>query len=124
MASILIIDDDPEILTLLKTALSCDFHQVQTARNGREGLKFINESRYDLVITDIIMPEFDGFELIMAIKEMQQKLRIIAITGGSTGISQDFIKTVTKAMGVHRVLLKPFSITELTLKVREVLDSN
>jgi len=65
------------------------------------------------VITDIIMPEVDGFEVIMAIKDMQHHPRIIAISGGSAGIPQDSLIMVAKAMGVHRVLPKPFAMDEL-----------
>ena len=113
MARILVIDDDPQISALLKRALSGNSHYVQTASDGREGLRLLGESPFDIVITDILMPEVDGFEVIMAIKDMPLHPRIIAISGGSAGIPQDGLMMVAKAMGVHRILLKPFSIDEL-----------
>jgi CheY-like chemotaxis protein len=113
MARILIIDDDPEILTLLETALSGNGHNVQTANNGRDGLRLLGENPFDVVITDIIMPKVDGFSVIMAIKDMPLHPRIIAISGGSVGIPQDGLMMVAKAMGIQRILPKPFSLDEL-----------
>jgi CheY-like chemotaxis protein len=117
MSRILVIDDDLEISALLKRALSGNSHYVQTASNGREGLRLLGESPYDIVITDIIMPEVDGFEVIMAIKKMPLHPRIIAISGGSAGIPKDDLLMVAKAMGVHRILQKPFLIDELIAAV-------
>jgi CheY-like chemotaxis protein len=65
------------------------------------------------VITDIIMPEVDGFEVIMAIRKLPLHPRSIAISGGSANISQNSLMKVAKAMGVHRILHKPFSMDEL-----------
>jgi len=119
MARILLIDDDPGILTLLETVLSGNCHNVQTANNGRDGLRLLEENLFDVVITDIVMPEIDGFEVIMAIKDMRLHPRIIAISGGSAGIPKDGLMMVANAMGVHRILPKPISIDELLEAVKD-----
>ena len=117
MTHILVIDDDPEITSLLKTALSNDTTHVQTAHDGRAGLRLLREYRFDLVITDIIMPKTDGIEVIMEINSMRPRPRVIAMTGGTDRISRDYLTNLVEVMNVQGVLNKPFSINELLITV-------
>lgn len=113
MTNILIIDDDPEITTLLKTILLSKSRQVQTAQSGRDGMRMLAEHRFDIVITDIIMPDLDGFEVIMAINKMMPRPTVIAMTGGSSRLNREYLADMAKALNVQRVLFKPFTIAEL-----------
>jgi CheY-like chemotaxis protein len=113
MTSILVIDDEQEITTMLKTALSGYTCSVQTAHNGLEGLRLLGRHPFDVVITDIIMPELDGFEVIMAVNRMQQPPRVIAMTGGTKHLSREYLAEVARTLSVEQVLFKPFSIDEL-----------
>lgn len=113
MTHILVIDDAPEIITMLKTVLSSDSCRIQTALNGLEGIRLLRKFRFDVVITDIIMPEGDGFEVIMEISHMQPQPRVIVMTGGSGYLSREYIANIASTMKVQRVLFKPFSIDEL-----------
>ncbi len=70
MARILVIDDDVHIRSLIETHLQFDGYDVDTAENGKVGLKLVGLHQYDLVITDVVMPEQDGLEVVMGIKRL------------------------------------------------------
>jgi len=113
MTHILVIDDDPAITILLKTVLSDDIHRVQTVNKARDGLRLLREYTFDIVITDIIMPDLDGFEIIMEINKMQPRPRLIAMTGGSEKLSKEYLTPMVTAMKIQSLLIKPFTIIEL-----------
>lgn len=112
MARILVIDDDPEIVTTLEMALG-DIHQVFTAHSGRAGLKLLKENEFDVVITDIFMPEVDGFEIIMQVNTMHPRPYVIAMSGYTGRYKFNCMSDVAAALGVQQVLYKPFSIRDL-----------
>ena len=113
MTTILVIDDEQEITTVLEAVLSSGTCRVQTARNGREGLRLLRRYPFDVVITDIIMPEIDGFEVIMEVNRMLQPPRVIVMTGGTKHLSREYLAEVARTLSVEQVLFKPFSIDEL-----------
>ena len=113
MTNILVIDDEQEITSMLKSVLSSDTCRVQTAHNGREGLKLIRRFPFDVVITDIIMPEIDGFEVIMEINRMPERPQVVVITGGTMHLSREYLAEVSRTLSVQHVLYKPFSIDDL-----------
>ncbi|MDR3578494.1 MAG: response regulator [Oryzomonas sp.] len=91
MARILLIDDEPQIVTTLSTFLGREGHVVVSAGDGKEGLKILTGSCFDIVITDIIMPECDGFEVLMSIEKMPNRPKIIAMSGGSSYLVQEYL---------------------------------
>lgn len=119
MASILIIDDNAQIRTLLRHILEADGHQVSEADNGQAGLIRYRQAPTDLVITDILMPERDGMELTLALMQEFLNARVIAITG-ATG-DQNFLN-VAKLFGAKRVVQKPFTVEEIRQAVRITLE--
>ena len=119
MASILIVDDDAPIRTLLRRILEEDGHQIREASDGEVGLTLYREAPADLVITDILMPERDGMEVTLALTREFLDARVIAITG-ATG-DQNFLN-VAKLFGARRVIRKPFIPEEIRRAVRFVLD--
>lgn len=113
MTNILVIDDEKEITSKLESVLSSSSCHVQTAHNGRDGLRMLRRYPFDVVITDIIMPEIDGFEVIMEINQMRQRPRVIVMTGGTMHLSREYLAEVARTLSVEQVLFKPFSINEL-----------
>jgi CheY-like chemotaxis protein len=113
MTNILVIDDEPEVTRMIDIVLSSETCRVLTAHDGLAGLRILRERPIDLVITDIIMPECDGFEVIMEINKMKHWPRVIVITGGSQHLSEEYLTKTAKVHGVDQVLRKPFSIGEL-----------
>lgn len=112
MKNILIIDDEEMIREGLKAALEIEGYNVTTADNGME-ISVITESfQPHLIITDIIMPEMDGIEVIIQIRKKLPDTRIIAISGGGR-ISADNHLKIAEKLGADAVLTKPFSTNEL-----------
>lgn len=118
METILVIDDDPLILEVVKEILELDDYEVVTALSGAEGIEKYRKSQADLVITDLIMPHKDGISVISELKSEFPGLRIIAMTGTPK------VETVAKAVraDVNRVIAKPFDQEELLEAVAQLID--
>jgi len=123
MSKILVIDDEPHIRTLVSAFLVQDGHEVDLAENGMEGLKMIRLNRYDLLITDIVMPEQDGLGVLMELKEQGSRMRIIVMSGGGTRLNIDNYLNLARLMGADRVLSKPLDFLKLQAAVKEVLEA-
>jgi CheY-like chemotaxis protein len=87
-------------------------HEVVEAKNGAQGISFQRAQPFDLVVTDIIMPEKEGVETIIELKRDFPDLPIVAISGGGRTRNLDFLK-IAAQYGATRILAKPFSEEEL-----------
>src|SRR5580704_11671088 len=115
-AKILIVDDEPQITRVLRTALSTQGHSLRIAANGVEGMEAVHAWKPDLVITDISMPEMNGVELCREIRAVSQ-VPIIVLSVRN----QDLIKVEALDAGADDYVTKPFSIQELQARVRAQL---
>jgi DNA-binding response OmpR family regulator len=106
MAKILVIDDEPSILLMIKKMLEKAGHEVDMALNGKEGMQIFEKNKADLLITDIIMPEKEGLETIVEMRKKFPELKIIAISGGGR-ISADGYLPGAKLLGANMVFQKP-----------------
>ena len=120
MGKILIIDDEPYILLMLKKMLEKAGYEVDLASNGREGMALFEKASADLVITDIIMPDKEGLELILDMKKQRPALKIIAMSGGGR-ISPESYLECAKHFGAERVFQKPFRQKDLVSAVKELM---
>lgn len=120
MASILLIDDDPTIQLLFYQFLTELGHEVAQAEDGKVGMRLLEQHKPDLVITDILMPEMDGLEILMAIQKMNPEIPIIAISGGSRQLQIDFLRQA-KLFGARYVFEKPVPLDVLRKAVDELL---
>ena len=120
MAKILVIDDDPQVLKLMVAYLTRDGHDITTAGDGKQGIRQLETGQFDLVITDIVMPEQDGLGVLMWLKTQPTRPKIIAISGGSVSLDQDLLLKMA-SFSADRVLAKPVDFGTLTGAVREVL---
>src|ERR1700686_4301707 len=107
MARILLVDDDPMVRETIRHILVADAHDVAIAPDGKTALELFRKSYFDLVVTDIIMPEKDGIEVIKEMREMRGTARILAISGGGRIGNTDFLKIAEK-LGADAVVAKPF----------------
>lgn len=123
LKKILIIDDDSELLCTLRDILVSEGYLVEIASDGREGLKKQISKPYDLIITDIVMPEEDGLEVIMEVKSAYPGTKLIAISGGGYFTSRDYL-LMAKELGASLVLCKPFDSSSFLMGVRRVINSN
>ena len=123
MARILLIDDDDCVRTVLRETLVYFGHIVIEARNGKEGLELFPHADADLVITDIVMPEKEGLEVLMELRKKQPPVKIIAISGGGRGSAEDYLRTA-KFMDASKVPTKPFSNEALKAAINELLPAS
>ncbi len=123
MAKILIIDDDEIILNVFNRFLTGKGHDVTVAPDGRKGLRALEREAVDLVITDIMMPETDGLEVVMAIRGKGTDIPVIAISGGMHAMPMDFLP-MAKKFGAEQVLYKPVELDDLLAAVNNALGSD
>ncbi len=120
MAKILVIDDEPYILLLLKKMLEKEGYQVDMATNGVEGIELYHKHGADLIITDIVMPEKEGLETIINLKAENPSLKVIAISGGGRVDSREYLHSA-QLLGAEKIFQKPFKKDEIVQAVRELL---
>jgi len=119
---ILIIDDNEQITKMLTTFLELKEHKCTVANDGKEGLMIIKESRHDVVLLDLAMPEFDGFAVIKDLEEnnMLKDHKVIVFTA-STITEEELDGLVDR--GVSSYILKPIDIDLLLSKIIETANS-
>lgn len=124
MASILVVDDEDQIRRLVCQTLAQAGYHVTEARDGKEALQQYRLVPADLVIMDILMPNQDGLETTVALRQESPDVKIIVITGGSDMIGILNYLDVAKMMGAHRTLQKPFEMKALLETVQAELQTS
>ena len=114
-ANILVVDDNPDLGMTLKMALELEGYKAELATTGAQALALQRQSPASVVITDIFMPDSDGFELIATVKREFPATRIVVMSGGGQRLKRDYLSSA-ELMGVDATLQKPFEISDL-LKV-------
>lgn len=120
MYTILIIDDDAQVREMLKKMFTRAGYQVLTAKDGKEGLNLFEVSAVDLVVTDLIMPEKEGIETIIALRQLKSDAKIIAISGDGQENSTSYLNMATK-LGAQRAFAKPLQRKELLDAIHSLL---
>jgi len=110
--SILVIDDEPALREILSQVLTDAGHRVVGAGNGKEASKALTTGAFDVVLTDVIMPEKDGMQVISELRKKFPEVRIIAMSGGGHVPRDQYLK-IAKGLGAHAVLEKPFANQKL-----------
>jgi CheY-like chemotaxis protein len=120
MANILVIDDESEVRYAIRAVLEDQGHAVDEADTGTAGLAAMEERAFDLVICDIIMPDKEGIETIVEIKQRLPQQKIVAISGGGRIKKEDYL-AVAAAVGATYTVSKPFDAETLTDMVNAIL---
>jgi CheY-like chemotaxis protein len=123
MAKILIVDDDEPLRTALQLMLENLGHETHVAGHGKDAFRHLAHSSFDLVMTDMFMPEMDGLEIIGKLQEQNPSLKIIAMSGGGLLNRSNLLRTAQR-LGASQVLAKPFSRDELIAVLNHVLRSS
>ncbi|MCZ6799708.1 MAG: response regulator [Nitrospirae bacterium] len=118
---ILVIDDAADICTSFQERLTIEGYQVWTAPNGRKGLQLYHDHSFDLVITDVLMPELDGLEVVRTLRRFSTTLPIIVMSGGGNR-DLDFLMEA-KEFGATRTISKPFHPDKLVAMIHTLLSS-
>ncbi len=119
MAHILLVDDEIAIRSLIAGVLAREGHVVSQAADGREALEKVRAAPPELVITDILMPEWDGIGLMMSLSREGWKVPVIAMTGIPPE-SVPYLR-IAHSLGAVRTIAKPFSMSELVRMTNEAL---
>jgi two-component system, OmpR family, alkaline phosphatase synthesis response regulator PhoP len=114
---ILIIEDDPDIIDLLKIHLKDIDFSLDNARDGEQGLEKALNNDYELVILDLMLPGLDGLEVCRGIREKKKTLPILMLTAKA----EEFDKVLGLELGADDYITKPFSIRELMARIKAVL---
>ena len=119
MKKIILVDDHKDTLELMSCVLIKDF-EVTCCEDGAEAIRQLNAMDFDLMVTDIIMPDIEGIELILHCRKACPTMKIIALTGKVSVDGQDYLETA-KAFGANAGMNKPISLLALEQKINELL---
>ncbi len=115
---ILVVDDEPEVLDLCIRVLAAEGYEVQGVNGGRQAIALVQQKSFDLLLTDIRMPDVNGLEMVRALKELDNELICITMTGfGTMDIAIQALK-----LGVDEFVVKPFTPDELCLAVARAME--
>jgi len=117
---ILVIDDEEPVRVVLRQMLEKEGYEVEEAQDGAVGMNLLHDHLYDLIITDLFMPEKEGIETMMEVRKCFPQVKIIAMSGGGRAGALDFLP-MAESFGALRTLAKPFERKELLEAVRAVL---
>jgi DNA-binding NtrC family response regulator len=117
---LIIVEDDNDLREIVRHALVEQGYEVRAAVNSREGLALHTADPANLIITDIVMSDGDGLELIDVLRKKRDPAKVIAISGGGVITGKDYLN-IANGLGVAAVLEKPFKLATLLQLVRKTL---
>lgn len=120
MAIILVVDDNPQMRSSIRRALEVWGHTVTEAPDGKVALRHFAGDPTELVVSDVYMPDMDGIEFLMRLREAFPEVKTLMISGGGNLPSENVLGAASM-LGADRVLKKPFSMEELQEAVQAVL---
>ena len=118
VASILVVDDDALLRRTVRTILELDGYKIVEADDGSRVLKMLEETQIDLLLTDILMPGWNGLRTISEVRRHDRDVKIVAMTGSGAGCIH--LDDASK-MGADASIAKPFSSSELRALVADVM---
>jgi len=119
--SILVVEDDDATRSMIAATLQRAGYNVTCAVGRTEVLALVSFHPFDLVLTDVIMTEIDGTEVISALRRYRSATPVIAISGGGSYMTSEFSLKLAKAVGAGILLMKPFRLEELLRAVENAL---
>lgn len=119
MKTILIVDDEQDTLDYLSYVLPKKNYKVTTADNGFDALQIVREQHVDIILSDIAMPDMDGYELYSQIRDFDDTIPIIMMTG--FGYDPNHVLVKAKKDGLHDIIFKPFEINDLVHMIKNAL---
>jgi CheY-like chemotaxis protein len=120
---VLVIEDNSEVRNLLERSLNREGYSVLTCADGTVALDLLSRRTFRLVVTDILMPGLDGYDVIKTINASNPKPRVLAISGGTMNMTGLLLK-MARHLGCERVLAKPLDLQEFYGVVRELIGAS
>lgn len=125
MARVLIVEDSAAVRMALVEVVAALGHDVVDAADGRDAIaKLQTDDIFDLVITDVLMPEADGVEVIKALRALDRNTRVLAVSGGAPGLPAGFALRMTEMFNADAILYKPFLDEELEAVIGRLLGAD
>lgn len=118
---ILLVDDDPAISALLRIHFEADGFNVEVADNGMAAMVLLNSKPFDLLITDLFMPDMDGLELIRGLRRKHSDIKIIVMSGGGSSLSPEAFLEIARLLDVARTFEKPYECRDLVQAAKDIL---
>ena len=119
--NVLLVEDSPEVSLSVREILVGAGHSVDEATNGKEGLEQLSAGNYDLVVSDIWMPEMDGIALLKEIRGAGNDIPVVVISGGAPNAPLTYTAPLTSTFGANAVVYKPFEKEELLKTIDAVM---
>ena len=119
---ILVIDDEADICEMTKLLLERAGHDVSCTTDSRAAARMLKEQAFEVVITDMLMPDKDGLEVMADLRRHHPEVRIIASSGGGR-VSSDSYLHIARKSGAHALLSKPFTLKELLTCIEEAFQT-
>lgn len=120
MADILVVDDDAQMRKLMRLLLQEAGHHVAEAGNGVAALRYLQEHTVELMVTNVVMPDMDGLELILKARKADPGLRILAVSGAGEGGPTLYLD-LAERFGADAVLFKSFQPEQLVAEVKRMV---
>ena len=121
MKKILVVEDDPIMRETIQDILSFNGYEVDCAKEGVDAIEKIYDTNYDLIITDLLMPRRDGYDVIHSAIGQNPNARIMAISGGGSISANEYL-AMAKDIGAKMVLSKPFDVDHFITMVRTTIE--
>jgi len=121
MARILLVEDSPEVSLSVREILASVGHSVVEAASGKEAIKSLRAAEFDVIVSDIWMPEMDGIALLKEIRGAGNDIPVVVISGGAPNAPLTYTAPLAATFGANIVVYKPFEKAELLKAVETVL---
>jgi DNA-binding NtrC family response regulator len=121
--TILVVDDDVPLRKVIETTLRNAGYTVIGTCGREEIMALLQSKQFDLVVTDVLMPDIEGTEVIRAVQEYQPEAGILAMSGGGTRIPAELCLAIASRMGAEVPLMKPFQMGEFLTAVERALQA-
>lgn len=120
--NVLVVEDSPAVRLSVAGYLEGHGFAVTEAENGRVAIRALDDRSFDLIVTDVLMPELDGIELIKAARTAQPDVKILAMSGGSPHMPAGYLLKMTRMFNADAIIYKPFLNEELGAAVARLLE--
>lgn len=124
MAKVLVVEDSAAVRLAVTEVIEQAGHTVVEAENGRVAIQLLSKDRFDLIVTDVLMPEADGVEVIKAARTLHPGTRVLAMSGGAPNMPAGYALKLVEMFAADAVLYKPFLNEELQRALAKLLDES
>ena len=124
MAHILLVEDSPEVSMSVREILESAGHSIEDASSGKGAIKLLSSGKFDIIVSDIWMPEMDGIALLKEIRGSGNEIPVVVISGGAPNAPLTYTAPLAATFGANIMIYKPFEKDELLKAVTTALSDD